>query len=252
MCLVAFSWRVHPHYPLLISANRDEFFDRPTQFLHRWDSGITAGKDLRGGGTWMGFHPNGNWALLTNFRDFHRPRKGEISRGKLVENFLLGSMPPDGYLKVISKEKDRYEGFNLLVSDGKKLFYFSNYGKEVVEIPPGIHGLSNGLFNEPWPKVTLAKKQLAELDRANEKSLLDILKSPETYPLELLPKTGASAQMEIELSAQMIRLAPNYGTVSATAVIQNQTGITQITERTYHWNPEIYSDQKISFQTSNR
>jgi len=31
MCLVAIAWKVHPDFPLVISANRDEFFERPTQ-----------------------------------------------------------------------------------------------------------------------------------------------------------------------------------------------------------------------------
>ena len=88
MCLVAFSWKVLPEFPLLISANRDEFFDRPTAPLHQWESGIYAGKDLRSGGTWMGFHPGGKWAFLTNYRDFTHPKSGKISRGKLVVDFL--------------------------------------------------------------------------------------------------------------------------------------------------------------------
>lgn len=247
MCLVAFSWKNHPHYPLLISANRDEFFDRPTQGIHRWESGIIAGKDLRGGGTWMGFHPEGKWALLTNYRDFKRPQRGEISRGKLVQNFLEEKEDPITYLERIFKIKDRYEGFNLLVSDGERLFYLSNYRDEIQEIQPGIHGLSNGLINDPWPKVEMAKKQLSEAVSAEiaEDRLLTILKSQETHPPENLPDTGVSEAMEIGLSAQLIRLPPNYGTVSASAVIRDPLGKTVITERTFDWNPSIFSERRI-------
>ncbi len=249
MCLVAFSWKYHSEYPLIISANRDEFFDRPTESLHQWDSGIIAGKDLRGGGTWMGFHPDGKWALLTNYRDFNRPQRGEISRGKLVQDFLENEVKPEKYLEGVFNNKDRYEGFNLLVSDGEKLFYLSNYMEEIVEVQPGIHGLSNGLINDPWPKVELAKAQLDKViseDIATEK-LLGILKSTETHSIENLPKTGAPKSMEIGLSAQLIRLHPNYGTVSASAVLRNRQGKTTITERTFVWNPSLFSDQKINF-----
>lgn len=248
MCLVAFSWKDHPIYPLILSANRDEFFDRPTQVIHRWESGIIAGKDLRGGGTWMGFHPEGKWALLTNYRDFARPQRGEISRGKLVQDFLEKEEDPVAYLERIFPAKEKYEGFNLLVSDGERLFYLSNYKNEIQEIQPGIHGLSNGLINDPWPKVELAKKQLSEIlsGKIEEERLLSILKSQETHSLENLPKTGTSETMEIGLSAQLIRIPPNYGTISATAVIRDFAGNTAITERTFDWEPSIFSERRIS------
>jgi uncharacterized protein with NRDE domain len=249
MCLVAISWKNHPKYPLIISANRDEFFDRPTLEIHQWESGIVAGKDLRGGGTWMGFHPEGKWALLTNYRDFTRPQRGEISRGKLVQNFLEGEENPERYLEGIYKNKDRYEGFNLLVSDGEKLFYLSNFKEEIEEIQPGIHGLSNGLINDPWPKVELAKAQLGQViaEEISEEKLLNILKSTETFPIDILPKTGALEPMEIGLSAQLIRLPPKYGTVSASAVLRDYKGRITITERTLDWNPLIFSDTQLSF-----
>jgi uncharacterized protein with NRDE domain len=252
MCLVAISWKIHKEYPLVISANRDEFFDRPTLALHQWENGVYAGKDLCGGGTWMGFHPSGRWALLTNYRDFSKPQGEKTSRGKLVQNFLEGGEDPKSYLESIHQEKSRYEGFNLLVSDGENLFYLSNHGNGISQIPPGIHGLSNGLINDPWPKVEMAKRQLAEVLSSDieEEKLLNIMKSKLEHPLEALPKTGVPEQMEIGLSAQLIRMPPNYGTVSATAVIQNRTGKTQIRERTFHWDHSRFSDQSISFQTS--
>jgi uncharacterized protein with NRDE domain len=254
MCLVAISWKNHDEFPLVISANRDEFFDRPTAELHSWKSGLIAGKDLRGGGTWMGFHPNGKWSLLTNYRDFSKPKKGEVSRGKLVETYLEGNLEPETYLREVFKEKDRYEGFNLLVGDSEKLFYLSNYAEDIQEIQPGIHGLSNGLINDPWPKVDLAKSQLARVlsTEISAENLLQILKSDETYSIETLPNTGVPEQMEVGLSSQLIRIQPNYGTVSATAVLKNWRGETKITERTFNWNPSIFSDRNISFTTTTK
>ncbi|RAI86993.1 NRDE family protein [Algoriphagus yeomjeoni] len=250
MCLVAFSWKNNPKFPLIISANRDEFFDRPSEKIHLWKSGFYAGKDLRSGGTWMGFHPNGRWSLLTNYRDFSNPRSPKISRGKLVQDWLETNITPEEYLKGIQENQNLYDGFNLLVSDGHKLFYLSNYAPEVLELKPGIYGLSNGLLHDPWPKVELAKTQLKQLTQTafSTADLLSILKSTETYPKEKLPDTGVPLEMETSLSAQLIRMSGNYGTVSASAVVQHTSGLVQLKQRSYQWNPELYDDTDFQFQ----
>lgn len=250
MCLVVISWQNHPEFPLLISANRDEFFERPTAGMHQWESGFYGGKDLRSGGTWLGFHPNGRWSLITNYRDFTQMRKAEISRGKLVQDFVEGQSDPEEYLREIRSEMNRYDGFNLLVSDGNKLCYLSNFGEKIEEIAPGIHGLSNGLINDPWPKIKLAKTQLEEILQADisEGKLLEILKSTEKHPIESLPKTGVPSEMEIVLSAQLIRLDDNYGTVSSTAVLQHKSGLTRLKERTFQWDYTQFEDLDFTFQ----
>lgn len=250
MCLVAFSWKNHPEYPLIISANRDEFFDRPSEKMHLWYSGFYAGKDLRSGGTWMGIHPNGRWSLLTNYRDFSIARNAKISRGKLVQDWLESTISTEEYLKGIQKFQDQYDGFNLLISDGYKLFYLSNYSPEILELKPGIYGLSNALINDPWPKVELAKSQLEHLIKSDfsMSDLLSILKSKETFPQETLPKTGVPPEMESSLSAQLIRMSGNYGTVSAAALVQDKSGLVQLKQRSYQWKPEQYSDLDFQFQ----
>ncbi|SFA90928.1 NRDE family protein [Algoriphagus aquimarinus] len=250
MCLVAFSWRNHPEYPLIISTNRDEFFERPTQAMHVWESGFYAGKDLRSGGTWMGFHPNGRWSLLTNYRDFDNPRNAKISRGKLVQDWLETDITAEEYLKGIQKHQDQYDGFNLLVSDGKKLFYLSNYSLDIQEVQPGTYGLSNALLDDPWPKVQLAKQQLEQLIKTDfsTNDLLNILKSKDTYPPEKLPKTGIPLEMETCLSSQLIRMSGNYGTVSAAAVVQHTSGLVQLKQRSFQWKPEIFQDLDFQFQ----
>ncbi|MCU0401214.1 MAG: NRDE family protein [Algoriphagus sp.] len=250
MCLVAIAWKVHPYFPLIISANRDEAFQRPTAPLHQWNSGFFAGKDLSGGGTWMGFHPNGKWSLLTNYRDFSQKRNPKISRGKLVSDFLESALSPEDYLDKIWEERHHFDGFNLLVSDGDKLHYASNYAQSPKEIPAGIHGLSNGLLNDPWPKTELAKNQLSGLMSGipTQEQLLQTLKSTATYPPEILPKTGAPLPLEIGLSAQLIRIEPDYGTVSSTAALRHRSGFTEITERSFDWDYRSFKDQNINFQ----
>lgn len=249
MCLVAIAWQVRSDFPLVISANRDEFFERPTQGIHQWKSGFYGGKDLRSGGTWLGFHPNGRWALLTNYRDFNSKKIARISRGKLVQSWLEASLEPEAYLLEIQKYQDQYDGFNLLVSDGKSLWYLSNYSDKIQELEPGIHGVSNGLLNEPWPKTELAKSQLKDIidGEIDLNKVLHTLKSTETQALEKLPSTGVPIDMEIGLSAQMVRIGESYGTVSAMAVIQEASGLIQMKERSYQVKYRDYKDKSVSF-----
>lgn len=248
MCLVALAWKVHSDFPLMISANRDEFFHRPTLQLHQWEEGIYAGRDLRAGGTWMGFHPDGKWAILTNYRDFTQKRRARATRGILVTNFLTSALSPENYLDQIWEKQDEFDGFNLLISDGDHLFYLSNYGNGPTEIGPGIHGLSNGLLNDPWPKTELAKTQLQEvLSKPAPDKLLSILKSEEKYPDELLPNTGVPQETEKDLSPQLIRMPPNYGTVSASAIVRDKIGKTVIQERSFAWEPTNFNDREVQF-----
>ncbi|WP_439487521.1 NRDE family protein [Algoriphagus sp.] len=249
MCLVALSWQSHPEFPVIISGNRDEFYERPSEEIHQWPSGFYGGKDLRSGGTWLGYHPNGRWSLLTNYRDFKNPRNVQISRGKLVQAWLESHLSPVEYLQGIQEYQQLYDGFNLLVSDGKRLFYLSNYSSGIREIHPGIYGLSNALIDDPWPKVELAKTQLEKLIKKDftTNDLLNILKSTETYPLDKLPDTGLPLDMETALSAQLIRMQGNYGTVSATALVQHTTGLVKLKQRSYGWQSEIYKDKEIEF-----
>ncbi|WP_057939575.1 NRDE family protein [Algoriphagus resistens] len=250
MCLVAFSWQSHPEFPIIISANRDEFFNRPTEKIHQWESGFYGGKDLRSGGTWLGFHPNGRWSLLTNYRDFIHQREPTISRGKLVQNFLESQIDPYDYLKEIEQNKTLYDGFNLLVSDGNRLFYYSNFGESIKKIQPGIYGLSNGLIDAPWPKSILAKMQLEQLitREFDANSLLGILKSTETAEPETLPYTGVARDLELALSSQLIRIDENYGTVSSTALLQHKSGLTKLKERTFDWDYHRFADREFQFQ----
>ncbi len=165
-------------------------------------------------------------------------------------DFLESHLSPENYLDRVLSVKEHYEGFNLLVSDGEKLYYYSNYGGDPAAVQAGIHGISNAQINALWPKTTLAKTQLASLqaEGPDPDSLLSILKSTETYPQEQLPKTGVSAEMEAQLSAQLIRMAPNYGTVSATSVLRDRSGWTQLKERSFDWDYENYRDITFSFQ----
>lgn len=214
-------------------ANRDEYFNRPTKGLHQWDNGIYAGKDLKGGGTWMGFHTNGKFAALTNYRDPQNDKPLSKTRGELVTDFLNGSQSPKDYLRQIEKSQQNYNGFNLLVAEKEELMVFSNYGGGIQEVTPGIHGLSNAFLNTPWPKVEAAKADLKNLLEQKTPSLEDLLKllqSKEKAPVELLPNTGIPIELEQTISSQFIRVEDYYGTVNTTALCWDYEGRVSIKE----------------------
>ena len=67
MCLIIFAYRSHPDYRLVLAANRDEFYDRPTRHAAFWNDApeILAGRDLKAGGTWLGITKTGRFAAIT-------------------------------------------------------------------------------------------------------------------------------------------------------------------------------------------
>ena len=103
MCLIIFAYNCLPGMPLVLAANRDEFFARPTTAADFWPEhpGVLAGRDLEQGGTWMGITRGGRFAAITNFRDPARTVAGLRSRGELTLDFLLGTEPPAQYLLVL-------------------------------------------------------------------------------------------------------------------------------------------------------
>jgi len=246
---MTFNWLNHPEYKLILVANRDEFFDRPSAPIQYWESGFYAGKDLRGGGTWMGINPDGKFAAITNYRDIKNIRHDATTRGNLVKDFLEGNEDPYSYLVRVKSKMQDYDGFNLLVAHDSQMFYLSNYGQKIVEVKPGYHTLSNILMNSQWPKEKLALSQLKEktkLSTVSHDDLLGLLKSEEILPDHLLPNTGATLAQERALSAQFVRLADYYGTVNTTALLWAHDGKVIMKERTYYYKEEA-EDNLILF-----
>lgn len=154
MCLIAVAYRMLPGWPLVVLANRDEFYARPAAALAPWpDSGLLAGRDLEAGGTWLGIHPRGRFAAVTNVTETPLYPAPPASRGVLVERFLAGDAPSHGYLEALEAEHDAYRGFNLLTFDGETLAYGSNRGNGTPEaLAPGIYALANAGLRSAWPK----------------------------------------------------------------------------------------------------
>ncbi|RNC84497.1 MAG: NRDE family protein [Balneola sp.] len=239
MCLITFAYKVHSEYDLVLAANRDEFYGRPTRRAQFWQEenqeNILAGKDLEAGGTWMGVEQTGKWAALTNYRDPSIERENPPSRGELVLNYLAEHRLPENYLRHISPGSSRYQGFNLLVGDAEGIFHFSNINQESTRIKPGFHGLSNALMDTPWPKLEQAKNDLAKAvshDDIDYEQLFSLLKNDHRAPDEELPDTGIPKEWERAVSSVFIK-TEQYGTRSSTLLLIDKKGQAEFIERRY-------------------
>ncbi|PKO83970.1 MAG: hypothetical protein CVU17_05100 [Betaproteobacteria bacterium HGW-Betaproteobacteria-11] len=236
MCLILIAWQCQPTHPLLVAANRDEFFVRPTAPAAFWPDApqILAGRDLEAGGSWLGITRGGRFAALTNFRDPAQQRPGAASRGLLVAGFLRSTQQPEDYLAAIDGR--RYNGYNLLLGDGESLWWASNVSGERRLLPPGIYGLSNHLLDTPWPKVGAGKTALSRALAAlpDEAPLFALLHDDRVHPDPLLPATGVPLEWERLLSAAFVK-SDDYGTRSSTVITRRGDGWLTFDEQT--WGP---------------
>ena len=236
MCLIAFAIDAQPDRPLLLAGNRDEFFERPTEPLHRWTlpdgTGVIAGRDLRDGGTWLGMSETGRVAMLTNVRSAN-PGPGRRSRGELPTRWLQSGGAWDALLSDTAAAD--YGGFNLVVGDLATGFWawVSNRdparphaeptgGLHHRRLPPGVYGLSNAALDTPWPKTLRLKRALdqALADGADgteaPSPLVAALADRDTRPASELPATGVPADLERALSSPFVDMADRgYGTRSS-------------------------------------
>lgn len=239
MCIIYFALDRHPEFPLVLAANRDEFYERPTQSAHWWSDhpDILAGRDLVAGGTWLGITERGRVAAVTNYREPGAP-KGTRSRGDLVADFLKGSEPAESYLSRIEEWAEEYSGFNLLVGEfspeRRAMFYFSNRDNAVRELGPGVYALSNHLLDTPWPKVKRGKARFAELvsSRVDREAIFDLLADEAVADDHELPSTGLEYKIEKALSAIFIK-TPIYGTRCSTVVTFDERMNGELEERVF-------------------
>lgn len=238
MCLILLAYDVHPEYRLILAANRDEFYDRPTLPMAFWKDhpDILAGRDLKGGGTWLGMSRSGRFSAITNYREPGGPKPDAPSRGHLVSAFLSGNSPAKTYLEAVSAAGQTYSGFNLIVGDGSGLFYYSNRGSGIRRLEPGWYGLSNHLLSTPWPKVekgiAMLKEALMDSDSVNMDSIFHLLQNREVPPDDRLPDTGVGVEWERMLSPMFIQ-SPGYGTRSSSVMLMDRNGRARVAEQTF-------------------
>ena len=205
MCLVAIAIDASHRFPLVLAANRDEFFGRPSARLGWWSAGpgipdILGGRDLESGGTWLGLTARGRLALVTNVRMVEREPQAP-SRGEIVPLWLRGDVGTDRFWTRVALSG--YNGFNLIAADFRdgECFWASNQRRHPIRLERGIYGLSNAMIDTPWPKVVALKSKLraalpAESVAALASTLFDALSDRNQACDDQLPATGVPLELE--------------------------------------------------------
>lgn len=238
MCLIVFAWKLIPGSPLVLAANRDEFYARPTQRAGWWQDypHVYAGRDLQAGGTWLGINRQGRFAGLTNIRDGNGKSGSAPTRGALVAEYLQGELDAETYLQKLSRDAKHYQGFNLILGDASNIYWFSNQGGVTLQsLEPGIYGISNGSLDTPWPKVVRAKAQFASLlcQAAPDDAYFEMLADNTRPPDHRLPQTGVSLEWERLLSSICID-SQDYGTRVSSLVRIHDHNEAALIERLIH------------------
>jgi uncharacterized protein with NRDE domain len=249
VCLIVFAQHAHPAYRLLVAANRDEFFDRPTARAAFWPDApeVLGGRDLDKGGTWLAVASRSRWTAVTNFREGVRPDPAAPSRGQLTRDFLLSEDSPGSYAMRVCAAGERFAGFNLLIGDAEAAYYVTNRSAVAQAIEPGVHGLSNHLLDSAWPKVQRSRDRVSHLlermPGVRSKSataedmllggLFEMLADRTQWPDHELPSTGVSLEWERVLSANFVATEKGYGTRTSTVALLRSDGSLYFEERTF-------------------
>ncbi|MDD9851710.1 MAG: NRDE family protein [Gammaproteobacteria bacterium] len=261
MCILLFALHRHPDFPLIIAANRDEFYQRPAARARFWREHphLLAGRDLRAGGTWLGVTRGGRFAAVTNYRDAGaagNKTDAMPSRGFLVRDFLARSIGAADFIDNLRARRRDYAGFSFIAGEAAAVFFYSNRGGEgeARPLPPGVHGLCNHLLNTPWPKVKKGVAQLTALiknPRPQPENLFTLLHDATPAADAGLPDTGIGAPLERALSAiytPAVRIrGAAYGTVNSSVLLLHKSGLVQFHERGWDADGNSSGDCAYSF-----
>ena len=237
MCLILFAVNPNERFRLVVAANRDEFYARPSAPAGFWDDkpDLLAGRDEQMGGTWLGVTRTGNFAAVTNFREELIDPVPPRSRGDLPLTFLTGTSSPQAFVTNIARSGHEYRGFNLLVSEGHDLHYYGNRAGEPRALPDGCYGLSNQLLDCDWPKVVDGRKKLTALFENDPNNPTEAL-------FDLLTDSGDDR----EFSNSFI-LTEEYGTRAATVVLIAEDGTVEFEERSFGKGGLQFDQKQFTF-----
>ena len=256
MCLAVIALGVHPKYPLVVAANRDEFHARAASPAAWGDAppwhSILAGRDLEAGGTWFGVRRDGRFALVTNERSGHDRRPGARSRGELVPRLLAADGTPAHMVTMLDAERDAYAGVNVLAGSVAGAVWWSNRGTTARTLAAGVHGLSNAGLDTPWPKVVFATAALRAWAMRGEVDcalMFEMLRNRDPVPDVALPVTGVAREWERLLATPFI-VDARYGTRCATVLTIDRNGEARLQERTFAPDGTASGDAIHQFTTN--
>ena len=240
MCFALLALRQHPRYPLILIANRDEYFHRTALPLQVWDDlpAIVGGRDVESGGAWLALNQQtARLALVTNYRA-GIPQPAARSRGALVRDVLTSPQPLPETLQLMEQQRDQYGAFNLLAGELSGDFYYlsNRQAAGVSAVSAGLHALSNAYLDTPWPKVQKGKLQFAQLLRQSDtldvEACFALLHDTTPAADSELPDTGVGLEKERWLSALHIP-GEYYGTRCASVIFLDETGQLTFIERSF-------------------
>ena len=252
MCILFIAIEQHPDYPLIIAANRDEFFARPTAASRFWSKhpALLAGQDLQAGGSWMAVNKNGRLAALTNVRDPQRFEPQAQSRGELVTAFTLGEQTNEQYLAHLQQSRQDYNGYNLLFGQWHDLSVYNNHSDNSEKLQQGVYGLSNASLNSPWPKINKGMVNLQQYchnkAQIEPERLFELLQDESKAEDHLLPHTGIPLEWERQLSSIFIR-GETYGTRSSTVFLVDKSHNCHWYEKTFSANGATLDQENYTF-----
>lgn len=235
MCLLLLALDVVSRRPLLMLGNRDEFHARATAPAAPWTDlpGVVGGRDLEAGGSWLALHASGRMAAVTNIRLLNAQR-GAFSRGALVRDFVAGGIGAADYVAALVRRIGDFAPFNLVVADREEAWCLESPRARAQRLLPGVHLISNGPLDAPWPKMQRLRRnfETAVAAQADDAALLDLLVD-ENHPDDAaLPDTGVGLERERFLSPIFIR-GEVYGTRASTLAWRDAGGRTSLVERRF-------------------
>jgi len=234
MCVIAFAYKMPGLGQLLLLANRDEFYARPTAALDYWpdQANILGGRDLQAGGSWLAISSGGRIAAITHIREGYA-KPGERSRGELVKRFVSGAESVLDFVHSLTEERSHYAPFNLLFGAADDLYHYHSRSNQLTRITPGIHTLSNATLDTPWFKSERLAQHLEQLRRVpSDADAFAWLEDSAQPPQERLPNTGIGSSLERQLSSIFIN-ARDYGTCSSTMLAVSARGDVSCAERSF-------------------
>ena len=254
MCFIAVAVAVHPSFPFVVAANRDEVFDRPAAPLSFWETHprLAAGRDLVAGGTWLGLTSEGRFAALTNCRTENvSPKSGDQSRGVLVRDYLLNHLETRTAIDARSIETLLgYGGFNLVAGTTSELNLLCNATGFSSVCTQGLITLSNTPPQNQWPKTRHGKVEFSSLlEQSHDQGtlvtrLFDFLRdpSPRTTGLEdsiVDPKESHQRVLFVKGTA--------YGTRASTVILVDQCGRVTFQERSFDREANCFDESTLEF-----
>lgn len=252
MCVLAFAWKAHPRWHLVLAGNRDEYHARPADPLTRWaePASLLAGRDGLSGGTWLGVSDAGRLAVVTNVRGFGPPDPDKASRGRLVADQLSGE---GRYSDPVTAPLGDFNPFNLIVANRERALFLSNRPDAIrIGLAQGLYGLSNGALDEPWPKTMRLKAHLLDWLNAGTrpiKALFEGLREENIPDVGVRTMGPSDVPQEPALSSIFLR-DPVYGTRCSTIVAIDRAGQGVILERRYGPDAAVTGTTELTFRWS--